>query len=49
MDYDKLSKEVSYALRHVPWEYELELDENGFVLIEQLLNSLNDYSRMLKR
>ncbi len=49
MDYDKLSKEVSYALRHAPWEYELELDENGFVLIEQLLNSLNDYSRLLKR
>lgn len=48
MDYVKLSKEVSYALRHAPWEYELELDENGFVLIEQLLNSLNscnDYGR----
>lgn len=41
MDYIKLSKEVSYALRHAPWEYELELDENGFVPIEQLLNSLN--------
>ena len=26
MDYIKLSKEVSYALRHAPWEYELELD-----------------------
>ena len=33
MDYIKLSKEVSYALRHAPWEYELELDENGFVPI----------------
>ena len=40
MDYLKLSKEVSYALRHAPWEYELELDENGWVDIEQLLYSL---------
>ena len=32
MDYTKLSKEISYALRHAPWEYELELDEEGFVL-----------------
>ena len=31
MDYTKLSKEISYALRHAPWEYELELDEEGFV------------------
>ena len=41
MDFVKLSKEVSYALRHAPWENELELDENGFVPIEQLLNSIN--------
>lgn len=26
MDYQKLSKELSYALRHAPHEYELELD-----------------------
>ena len=42
MDYTKLSKEVSYALRHAPWEYELELDEKGFVHIEQLLFALNE-------
>lgn len=36
----KLSKEISYTLRHAPWEYELELDENGWVDIEQLLDSL---------
>ncbi|ETT44190.1 MULTISPECIES: RNA 2'-phosphotransferase [unclassified Paenibacillus] len=41
MDYAKLSKEVSYALRHAPWEYELELDEQGWVDIEQLLHSLH--------
>ena len=41
MNYEKLSKEVSYALRHAPWEYELEMDEEGWVDIEQLLNALN--------
>lgn len=40
MDYLKLSKEISYALRHAPWEYELELDEEGWVDINQLLTSL---------
>ena len=42
MDYQKLSKEVSYALRHAPWEYELELDEEGWVDIMQLLSSLHE-------
>ena len=37
MKYEELSKEVSYALRHAPWEYELEMDEEGQVNIEQLL------------
>jgi putative RNA 2'-phosphotransferase len=48
MNYTKLSKEISYALRHAPWEYELELDSVGFVPVEQLLNSINesdDYER----
>ncbi|WP_238650124.1 RNA 2'-phosphotransferase [Paenibacillus piscarius] len=40
MDYMKLSKEMSYILRHAPWEYELELDEQGWVDIEQLLHAL---------
>lgn len=40
MDFYKLSKEVSYALRHAPWEYELELDNEGWVSIEQLLMAL---------
>lgn len=43
-EYNKLSKEISYALRHAPWEYELELDDHGWVLIDQLLNSLNQNS-----
>lgn len=42
MDYVRLSKEVSYALRHAPWEYELELDERGFVPVAQLLAALNE-------
>ncbi|MBW5446041.1 RNA 2'-phosphotransferase [Cohnella sp. CFH 77786] len=40
MDYLKLSKEVSYALRHAPWEYELELDPEGWVGVEQLIEAL---------
>lgn len=27
--FENLSKEISYALRHAPWEYELEMDEKG--------------------
>ena len=25
----ELSKEISYALRHAPWEYELEMEKEG--------------------
>ena len=42
MNLVELSKEVSYALRHAPWEYELELDEEGFVPVDQLLHALNE-------
>lgn len=42
MDYISLSREVSYALRHAPWKYELELDEQGFVPVSQLLDALNE-------
>ncbi len=41
MDYTKLSKEISYALRHAPWEYELELDSEGFVPMQQLIDAVN--------
>ena len=37
----ELSKEISYALRHAPWEYELEMDEEGWVRVEQLLDALH--------
>ena len=36
-----LSREISYALRHAPWEYELEMDEEGWVPVEQLLDALH--------
>ena len=57
---EELSKEVSYALRHAPWEYELEMDEEGWVPIGQLLDALHrsekwkniseiDLSEMIKK
>lgn len=52
MNLVELSKEISYALRHAPWEYELELDEQGFVLIAQLLHALNEsgsYDRLITK
>lgn len=42
MDLMKLSKELSYALRHAPWQYELELDDEGWVGIPQLLVALHE-------
>lgn len=40
-NFEDLSKEISYALRHAPWEYELEMEEEGWVLVEQLVRALN--------
>jgi putative RNA 2'-phosphotransferase len=40
MDNVRLSKIVSHALRHEPWLYELEPDEEGWVDIEQLIEGL---------
>lgn len=40
IDLAQLSRAVSHALRHQPWLYELELDEGGWVPIDQLLQSL---------
>lgn len=36
----RLSKTISHALRHAPWEYELELDDEGWVSIPALLSAL---------
>ncbi|MDR1835513.1 MAG: RNA 2'-phosphotransferase [Fusobacteriaceae bacterium] len=40
MDDDKLSREISYALRHAPWKYSLELDEEGWASLEDLILAL---------
>ncbi|NDJ52354.1 MAG: RNA 2'-phosphotransferase [Chloroflexi bacterium] len=36
----RLSKTIAHALRHEPWLYELELDEDGWVSVNQLLEGL---------
>jgi putative RNA 2'-phosphotransferase len=38
--HERLSKVVAHALRHEPWLYELELDEQGWVPLGQLLEAL---------
>lgn len=40
IDLRQLSRAVSHALRHEPWLYELELDDEGWTPIDQLLQSL---------
>ena len=40
MDYTRLSKVISHALRHEPWVYELELNEEGWVEVETLMKTL---------
>lgn len=40
MDYVALSKTLSYALRHNPYEFDIELDQEGWVDLVSLLNSL---------
>lgn len=39
-DYSELSKEISHALRHAPEEYGLTLDEQGWVLVKDLIDTL---------
>ncbi len=43
-DLNKLSRIVSHALRHEPWLYELELDEEGWVDTSALLAALRQES-----
>ena len=40
IDYTKLSKRISRALRHAPQEYGLKLDDNGWVSVDNLMVSL---------
>ena len=39
-DLSRLSRVVSHALRHEPWLYELELDEDGWAEVNDLLVAL---------
>lgn len=43
IDYKILSKKISLSLRHKPEKYNLVLDENGFVKVNDLLFSLNHF------
>lgn len=45
MDYVRLSKVVSHALRHAPWRFELELDSEGWTPVIQLLEALRQNPR----
>ena len=42
--HDNLSRAVSHALRHEPWLYELELDEEGWADVGALLTALRQES-----
>lgn len=42
MNLAQLSRVVSHALRHEPWLYELELDDEGWVPVDQLLMALRE-------
>lgn len=37
---ERLSRLVSHALRHEPWLYELELDDEGWVRLDDLVSAL---------
>ncbi|SEE47265.1 RNA 2'-phosphotransferase [Jiangella alba] len=37
-----LTREISHALRHEPWLYELELDDEGWVPVDQILAGLRE-------
>ncbi len=41
----QLSKTLAHALRHEPWQYELELDDEGWVSTEDLHAILQQRSR----
>lgn len=38
---ERLSRLVSHALRHEPWLYELELDDEGWVPVDALLDAIH--------
>jgi putative RNA 2'-phosphotransferase len=40
MNYSEISRAVSHALRHEPWLYELEVDDEGWTSLEDVLAAL---------
>jgi putative RNA 2'-phosphotransferase len=42
MDYNRLGRTVAFALRHNPWIFELELDEEGWVDVDVLVQVLRE-------
>lgn len=52
LSFTDLSKVVSHALRHEPWLYGIELDSEGWTLIEDLLEALHhersEWSNLIK-
>lgn len=45
IDYTRLSKTISHALRHAPSLYKLQLDEQGWTPVTDLLNGLRRHGR----
>lgn len=45
--YEQLSREVSYALRHKPEKLSLDMDEEGYVSVDQLLAGLEKQARWM--
>jgi putative RNA 2'-phosphotransferase len=45
MNLETLSKTLSFALRHEPWLYELELDDQGWASLEAVLAALREERR----
>lgn len=46
--FTRLSRIVSHALRHEPWIYELELDEEGWIAVDSFLSSISEKSEEWK-
>lgn len=44
----KISKLLSYVLRHKPEAYQLNMDENGWVNLDQLINNFNQHGHTLR-
>ncbi len=48
MNYVSVSKTMSYALRHKPEEFGLSLDEQGWVLVNKMIEGLKKHSAECK-